>query len=574
MTLWQTLLLIAVVNTAIWVLFDASKVRDEHHVGLGPRGMPPRLWFTLVMLFLPAGLPVYLKARSLATLEPQRTGVPPKFSTGGLSVLGLVLGILGLALFVTLVATGHFAYSLFGLALIALGWFGGRHETLTGEIEKVDLGNLAFEPVGFRPPEGIQEDDGDDLEEALLEEPSAAVGTSDAAAPQTRIVLESGPPVVPMDLRLDPGPPVVPFAPDADAPPPVPVPPPAPPAPTSAPRPPATPAPAAFRTGAPRTASPQTAVSGPQAPNRPAAPAAEKPGPESLSLESLQSLGTDDAGPLQSEIFIPPDPLPGPTSAAPTSPGGVAFAASQRRRRVWPFIAGGVAVALILGLGAGWWLFGRSDTAGESPGGEPADAAAVEPAGSEGTTSREDDAGESARTPARRQKGLFEAPAAPAPAPPSTPIAERETRPPAGASEGDMKAWIETYGDRMGPVALALDEIDFDGFDPDRCRRLQRAVKRAGEDLGGAPDSEVDALLAPSFRAFTAAAQACRGEDEGAWSFNLLAGKEATHEAQVLLDERYQYGGILELELESAIGEERSEASMSGRFLLDGDGAP
>ena len=137
-----------------------------------------------------------------------------------------------------------------------------------------------------------------------------------------------------------------------------------------------------------------------------------------------------------------------------------------------------------------------------------------------------------------------------------------------------MKRWLDLYAELMAPLALALDEIDFEGFTVERCRQLQGSVRRASQELTKAPDPEVADLLAPSFRSFTSAAKACTDKDEGAWAFNLLAGKEATHETQVLLDERYRYGGILELELESAIGEERSDASMSGRFLLDSGGGP
>ena len=130
-----------------------------------------------------------------------------------------------------------------------------------------------------------------------------------------------------------------------------------------------------------------------------------------------------------------------------------------------------------------------------------------------------------------------------------------------------LLAWHETYEELMSPVAFLLDEVDFDGFETGRCRRLTAAVSRANLELPSCPDSEIEEILRPGLGAFSQAADACGSRDEQAWSFNLLEGKRSTHAAQVMLDERYSLSGILELESESALGVERSPESMSGRFL-------
>ena len=132
-----------------------------------------------------------------------------------------------------------------------------------------------------------------------------------------------------------------------------------------------------------------------------------------------------------------------------------------------------------------------------------------------------------------------------------------------------MEAWLEDYDDYMGRLGLTLDEIDFDGISDGRCRQLRRNLTEVSGKLGKSPDAEIDLLISRAIASFNEALKACRDEDAPAWALALLAGKELTHEAQQLMDRRYLYRGVLELELESATGEERSPESISGRFLSE-----
>ncbi|MEO1087302.1 MAG: hypothetical protein AAFY88_23955, partial [Acidobacteriota bacterium] len=86
---------------------------------------------------------------------------------------------------------------------------------------------------------------------------------------------------------------------------------------------------------------------------------------------------------------------------------------------------------------------------------------------------------------------------------------------------------------------------------------------------GTSPDDDVARLVGQAFGAFSDGRQACRGKDEPSWALALLNGKAATHEAQQIMDRRYLYRGVVELELESETGAERSTESMSGRFLAE-----
>lgn len=138
--------------------------------------------------------------------------------------------------------------------------------------------------------------------------------------------------------------------------------------------------------------------------------------------------------------------------------------------------------------------------------------------------------------------------------------------------EEEMDEWIETYDRLMEPIAKRSEEVDFDGFSREACRELTRGVQVASVTLPEAPDEEVERLLRPAFRYLESTAEACEREQETAWSSSLLRAKDHTHEAQVLMDERYQYSGFLELEQESAIGVTRPTSSMSGRYLAEQGG--
>ena len=88
-------------------------------------------------------------------------------------------------------------------------------------------------------------------------------------------------------------------------------------------------------------------------------------------------------------------------------------------------------------------------------------------------------------------------------------------------------------------------------------------------NLPDSPDPEINDFLEPTRQLVNSVANACRGRAEDRWAANLVEIKRLMHEAQVLLDKRYQYARISELELESAVGVERSTESISGRWLAD-----
>lgn len=129
-----------------------------------------------------------------------------------------------------------------------------------------------------------------------------------------------------------------------------------------------------------------------------------------------------------------------------------------------------------------------------------------------------------------------------------------------------IQPWLSRYADLMRPLGSALDEVDFGGLEEARCNALRIALRRA-RALEPAPDPQLDEVLRPAFEELDAALEACLSGNEDLWAIQLLQAKESTHATQVLMDERYGYGGVLELELESAIGVDRSRESISGRFL-------
>ena len=137
------------------------------------------------------------------------------------------------------------------------------------------------------------------------------------------------------------------------------------------------------------------------------------------------------------------------------------------------------------------------------------------------------------------------------------------------ADAREMERWTDLYDELMRPLALVLDDIDFGGIEQPRCVELQRAFRRVLSEIETCPDAEIEAFLEPAYTNLHEVANACRGEDETRWSTSLLETKKLIYKAQVLLDERYRYSGVSELELDSAIGVERSPESISGRYLQD-----
>lgn len=155
----------------------------------------------------------------------------------------------------------------------------------------------------------------------------------------------------------------------------------------------------------------------------------------------------------------------------------------------------------------------------------------------------------------------------------SPPSAESPVTPTPGeapaADPDEMVRWTMLYDRLMRPLATVLDDIDFNGIEQERCVELQRTFRRVLSEIGTCPDAEAESFFEPAFTNLHEVADACRAADETRWSTSLLETKRLIYRAQILLDERYQYLGISELELDSAIGVTRSPESISGRYLMD-----
>ena len=660
MSFWFFLCLLIVVNSAIWVYFDASRLRDSRHTGIGPHGTPPQTWAAMTFLAWPVAFPYYLSKRVSSLNLEERSGPPPRFVTEGLTPFAMLIGLLGFAIFGGLLAIGELQQSIIGLVVAAAGIFGGRKTHMTQEQEKVELGSLGIEQIGFSAP-AAGEDGGDEGEApANIDQYFASMGRGGPAGPATP-AFRSGAPA-PRQQNLPPSnpspdmpPPGVPYSPSlgGTAQPPAPQPP--------APQP-ATPQQAAPQQAAPQQAAPQQAAPQPPAPQQaPPQPAAPQPiAPQQATPQPQQPPGvpyeppppghpyqpppvtapppvqtptapppaappvglqqpqgdpkatvalspgvlqrhlsgtgqsveppTKDPGvseapsPASPEIFIPPDPVaktprdvPKPPTAArrelprppaktrASSPGSAhtagsyAFAAKESPVSQGLKIAAGILVAVgvvVLGWIA-WkqWMPSSDDATAN---------AVVEDSG------LGDEVAQTERKPPpppklknRREGGTL---------PPSAP--ETIDTVDSGAEPTEVTAeviqpWTEEYLQWMSPLALALDEIDFEGIQQTRCRDLQKNLRAAESNISECPDSEIESLLRLALPILHSSADACRGENEDRWASSLLEAKKLTHKAQVLLDERYRFAGISELELESAIGVQRSPSSISGRWLIE-----
>ncbi|MEO1370601.1 MAG: hypothetical protein AAFX50_25745, partial [Acidobacteriota bacterium] len=187
------MVMLIVVNSAIWTYFDASRHRDAFHVGVGPDGRPPHTWASWVLLFIPVGLPLYVRARGAARLTEPRPGPPPRFKAGGFNFFGVAVGLVGLGIFATLIVFGRFRLASLGLVVAAAGLFGGRHAELLGEEgDDVGLGELGIEQVGFRAD--IEDQDGHSDKELVNVE---AYFANLAAPNQGRTEPAPNPPAVP-----------------------------------------------------------------------------------------------------------------------------------------------------------------------------------------------------------------------------------------------------------------------------------------------------------------------------------------------------------------------------------------
>ena len=107
METWHFVVLVLVVNSAIWSYFDASRQRDAFKIGVGPGGHPPHAWASWIFLLIPVGLPLYLRARAAAQLAEPRIGPPPRFKTTGFNFYAISVGLVGLGIFATLIVFGR-----------------------------------------------------------------------------------------------------------------------------------------------------------------------------------------------------------------------------------------------------------------------------------------------------------------------------------------------------------------------------------------------------------------------------------------------------------------------------------
>lgn len=674
MSFWFFLCLLIVVNSAIWVYFDASRLRDSRHTGIGPHGTPPQTWAAMTFLAWPIVFPYYLSKRPLSLDLEERSGPPPRFVTEGLTPFAMLVGLLGFAIFGGLLAIGELQRSIIGLVVAAAGIFGGRKTHMTQEQEKIELGSLAIEQIGFSAPSSGGADDDEEKAPANIDQYFASMGRGGSSNPATP-AFGAGPPAPRQQSLRDSGappdlpPPGVPYSPSLGAPP----------GPVS-PQP-VSPQPGAPQQTAPQStsplASPQQAVPPPGAPTEgssqpllppgvpyeppppglpyqpPPAPAAQAPpvgdgqpgdpkatvalspaalqhhltgsnqstktvehqvprhqvprhqipgrqapGPQAANLHASghhvpESQGAGPTAgqpgppaPISPGVFVPPDlvvpnpprhapapapiqrELPQPPAPARKPPqggantgGSYAFAAKEspasRLLKIAAGLLAAVGVAVLAWLAWNQWMPSADDATAN---------AAIEDLGPE------DQVFETEREPPsppklknRREGGTL---------PPAAPEA---TNADSGTESTDVpevtaeviQPWTEEYLQWMSPLALVLDEIDFEGIAQTRCRDLQKNLRAAESNISECPDSEVEALLKLALPILHAGADACRGESEDRWASSLLEAKKLIHKAQVLLDERYRFSGISELELESAIGVQRSPSSISGRWLIE-----
>jgi hypothetical protein len=584
MAIWQILLAAAVIYGAIWSYFEASRLRDQFHIGAGPGGLAPQAWAALICLGAPIAFPLFLTSRDRASLQEPRAGAPPVFTQRGFSpwgVLGITLGVAGAG---ALVYFGMPKLAPLGLLVAALAFFGARRSVMTDEMVTSSL-PVSFEQVGFRPlrqgqqEEHEEEDAGFVLNldravppSALAARPPAlpsmpAAGAPFAAAPVVAapFVAAPLPPVAPLrppsssvSVQIAPGSSILWAAADeGDLEPEDPratiaaanpevfrqlggifAPPPAG----------AASAPVQMPTVQVPAAYPGPMLNAPRAPEpAPAAfagPMVNAPAPFQLPMQ------------VPAAYSGPPPAAAAPRQAAGTyrsgaTPGGFVAGKPVPDGSRWIVIAALIALA---GVGAAaWWRFGHPV---EAPLDEPAvvDPGSVDPGSADpGSTD-----------PGNVDPGIAALPA---------PAAAGAGEP--GEGKPSMVAWLDLYRDYFGPIGLLFEKIDYEGFNPPAvCDDLQLAISAAREGLPTAPDEQLEYEVRVCFDPLQQTAEACQEHDSQRWSAALLGAKACTHRAQARMVDDHGFAGLLELELESAQGIDRSTQSMSGRYLKAGGVAP
>jgi hypothetical protein len=568
-TLW--ILLAAIVSyLTLWTYFDACRQRDAYQTGLGPRGLPPNAWAALVFFFAPIAVPLYLKAKDALAFESSpRTGAPPVFESRGLNLYGW----LGLPCF--LGAAGWLIWEketlLAALALVmaAVTAFGGRTIRSTDRALKVELpAGAAWEQVGFRPLPR-EEDQADHDEEEVV------VNLDRLAPPPSRPGPAAFPPPAPAPFPPSPVAPPAAFRPVA--PPPAAAPPASPV--FAAPRPPAAPAqssvrisdivwaasedsfgdgdagepeprgagasphatvaadPALFRQlggifappgAAPAPRLPPSPIPPPLSPSAAAAPPSPRPNPQPAA---------PGFAPLVPPSRSPSAPAAGPAAALPPRPApplAGAYAASSSSESKLPLILA-AALALVLLVAGGWFFLRRQP----QPAGDPV---AAPP-----------------ETPAMTQEE-------PATAPKPVPAAPPPQAPQPSDQLAAAKAWMPVYLDYFGLLGQTLDEIDFEGFSPDRCAQLRSSLERVGE-MPPAPDEQLHFELSACVLLMSYLPEDCGKRDVGSWCSHLTEARLCVHEVQQNIEAKWGLPGLFEFQISDT--EPRSTSSMSGRCIAD-----
>ena len=579
METWHFLILLVIVNSAIWVYFAASRARDEFHIGIGPDGTPPHTWAAWVFLLWPVMLPKFIDARQKAGLAERREGPPPRFTTGSYTSFATVVGILGLLIFALLLIQGMFKLATIGLVIAAAGLFGGRHSTMTGETTSVDIGDVGFEQVGFQAPLAGEEADDEEMPEDMVAYFSNLGRGTAQKDPADPLAVTAPPPVAPPDSAAEASNP----RPSASAEP----------APTSSAD--ETPAlgvpytPPAFGVvytpppldGAESKAAPAPMAPKPETPSTPLEP--ETPleaGPVASSLPEASSLPLDEivaraeaalpsnrratapALAPKYQPLIPPAPGDVPAATAPsaepdaTDTSGTYGAAKPEPRSIpWA----GIFAALIIIGAASVAAWSHYQNQGSSASSEPAEAVASEddePARSAGGAGDADRADRADDTTSADDVA----------------VTQFESDESTEVDYALIEPWLNDYTEYMTPLGAALDVVDYQGLSLGNCKALGQHLATARDEMIPAPDRTINRMVSEALAVFDTGLKKCHEADEEEWAKFFIKGKVLTHQTQELMNDRYQYHGVVELEHEPMNDDERPTISISGRYLAEHTG--